>query len=232
MADLLNILEKTMKKLKLCLILFLNMLKIGLITFGGGYAMIAILQREFVEKKKWLEMEEFADIISIAESTPGPIAINSSTYIGYKLAGVLGSIFATIGVVLPSFVIIFCISLFFDAFLGLTYVKYAFMGIQACVAYLILSAGIKMLKTLKTTPIGIILTIISTGCLVSFTLFAISFSTVFYILIGGAIGLVIYLLLYIKSKKHTPSLNSKNHENLSNEIPEDKSEENVKEEDK
>ncbi|MBE7090246.1 MAG: chromate transporter, partial [Clostridiales bacterium] len=73
--------------MKLCLTLFLNMLKIGLITFGGGYAMIAILQKEFVEKKKWLEMEEFADIISIAESTPGPIAINSSTYIGYKLAG-------------------------------------------------------------------------------------------------------------------------------------------------
>lgn len=183
------------------------MLKIGLITFGGGYAMIAILQRELVEKKKWLETDEFLDVISIAESTPGPIAINSATYIGYKLGGVLGSAIATLGVVLPSFVIIFVISLFFDKFLELVYVQYAFMGIQACVSYLIISAGIKMLKSLKKSPIGIILTIISVCCLVLFTLFSVSFSTVFYILIGGVIGLVIYLISYLKTRKKTKKLN-------------------------
>ena len=97
-----------MKKLKTALFLFFTMFKIGLFTFGGGYAMIAILERELVERKKWIEHDEFIDLIAIAESTPGPIAINSSTYIGYKRCGVLGSIFATLGVVLPSFIIIFC----------------------------------------------------------------------------------------------------------------------------
>ena len=91
--------------------LFFMMLKIGLFTFGGGYAMIALLENEFVEKKKWLTQEEYYDMLAIAESTPGPIAINSSTYIGYKLAGFLGSLFATIAVCLPSLIIIYIISL-------------------------------------------------------------------------------------------------------------------------
>ena len=138
-----------MQKLKKLLLLFLTMFKIGLFTFGGGYAMIAIIERELVEKKKWIENEDFIDLIAIAESTPGPLAINSATYIGYKVAGVLGSVFATLGVVLPSFIIIFVISLFFDAFIKLKFVGYAFKGIQACVSYLILSAGIKMLKKLE-----------------------------------------------------------------------------------
>lgn len=183
-----------MAKFKRCLSLFWTMFKIGLFTFGGGYAMIAILQREIVEKKKWIDSEEFLDLIAIAESTPGPIAINSATYIGYKFAGVLGSIFATIGVVLPSFTIIFIISLFFDAFMQIEYVRYAFRGIQAGVAFLILSAGIKMFKGLKKNALSIILFIATTGCLVAFTLFSINFSTIFYILIGGVIGVIIYLL--------------------------------------
>ena len=111
-----------MKKTNMIFELFFTMLKIGLFTFGGGYAMIALLENEFVEKKKWLSKDEFLNIAAIAESTPGPIAINSATYIGYKNAGVLGSVFATLGVCIPSFVIIFIISLFFDAFLNLTYV--------------------------------------------------------------------------------------------------------------
>lgn len=190
-----------MEKLKLYLSLFLNMFKIGLITFGGGYAMIAIIQRELVEKKKWIEQNEFLDLISIAESTPGPIAINSATYIGYKIGGVFGSVCATFGVVLPSFLIIFAISQFFDAFLSLKYVQYAFMGIQVCVAYLILSAGIKMFMAMEKNPLSIILSVITTGVLVCFTLFAISFSTIFYILIGGAVGLTVYLITYIKVKR-------------------------------
>ncbi len=190
-----------MKKLKTLLALFWAMFKIGLFTFGGGYAMIAVLQREFVERKKWLEGEEFLDLIAIAESTPGPIAINSATYIGYKTGGVLGSTFATLGMVLPSFIVILVISLFFNAFLQIEWVKYAFRGIQACVAYLILSAGFKMFKSIKKTPFNVVMLILTVLCLVSFSIFAIDFSTIFYILIGGTVGLVVYLIGYCKNKK-------------------------------
>ena len=190
-----------MKKLKTLFILFLSFFKIGLFTFGGGYAMIAVIERELVERKKWLEHEEFLDVVAIAESTPGPIAINSATYIGYKVGGILGSVFATLGVVLPSFVIIFLISLVFDRFMEITWVKYAFYGIQACVAYLILSAGIKMFKKLKKTPLSITLFLLTVGCLVSFSIFAIDFSSIFYILIGGSVGVVIYLITLAKNRK-------------------------------
>lgn len=183
-----------MKKEKKILQLFFTMLKIGLFTFGGGYAMIALLENEFVEKKKWLDKDEFLNIAAIAESTPGPIAINSATYIGYKNAGVLGSVFATLGVCIPSFVIIYMISLFFDAFLTLTYVEYAFRGIQVCVVYLILSAGIKMLKQMERSAFNIIVISATLLCMVLFSVFAVSFSTVFYILISGTAGVLVYLL--------------------------------------
>lgn len=187
-----------MKKIKLLLGLFFTMFKIGLFTFGGGYVMIGILEREFVEKKQLLEGNEFADLIGVAESTPGPIAINSATYIGYKTAGVLGSIVCTLGVVLPSFMIIFTISLFFDAFLELKLVQYAFKGIQACVPFLILSAGIRMFKKLKKTPFNLIFFIASSVCLITFTLFSVNFSTIFYVLIGGALGIFIYCLSNVR----------------------------------
>lgn len=183
-----------MKKIKEHLSLFLTMLKIGLFTFGGGYAMIALLENEFVAKKKWLEKDEFLDVAAIAESTPGPIAINAATYIGYKSAGTIGSIVATLGICIPSFVIIYAISLFFDAFLSLTLVAYAFKGIQICVVYLILSAGLKMLKQMKKNVFNIIVISITLICMVVFSLFAVNFSTIFYILISGACGVVVYLL--------------------------------------
>ena len=190
-----------MKKLKSLFILFITFFKIGIITFGGGYAMIAIIERELVEKKKWITHEEFLDIIAITESSPGPIAINSATFIGYKINKFFGSLFATLGVVLPSFIIIFTISLFFDKFLQLEYVGYAFRGIQAAVVFLILSAGIKMLKHIKKTPVGIVLISLTIVALIVMELFALKFSTVFIILIGGFIGVFIYLLRLIKSRK-------------------------------
>ncbi len=189
-----------MQKLKSALQLFWTFFKIGLFTFGGGYAMIAVIQREVVERKKWIEQEDFLDLIAIAESTPGPLAINSATYVGYKKSGVLGSTFATIGVVLPSFIIIFAISFFFDAFLSLQYVRYAFRGIQACVAFLILNAGIKMLKHLKPSIFNGILFGITAISLVILDLFAVDFSTIFYILIGGIIGLSVYLATDFRAK--------------------------------
>ncbi len=183
-----------MKKAKEYLSLFLTMLKIGLFTFGGGYAMIALLENEFVSKKKWLEKDEFLDVAAIAESTPGPIAINAATYIGYKEAGVIGSVVATLGICIPSFVIIFAISLFFDTFLSLTYVAYAFKGIQICVVYLILSAGLKMLRQMKKNIFNVIIILSTLVCMVTLSVFAVKFSTIFYILISGAVGVVLYLL--------------------------------------
>jgi chromate transporter len=174
------------------------MLKIGLFTFGGGYAMIALLENEFVEKKKYLEKDEFLDMVAIAESTPGPIAINAATYIGYKNAGVPGSVMATVGVCVPSFVIIYLISLFFDAFLSFALVEYAFRGIQICVIYLIFSAGLRMLWQMKKTVLSV--TIVSTVvlCMLTFSLFAVKFSTILYILICGTVGVFIYLLKQAK----------------------------------
>ena len=190
-----------MKKTKEYLSLFLTMLKIGLFTFGGGYAMIALLENEFVAKKKWIEKDEFLDMAAIAESTPGPIAINAATYIGFKNAGIVGSIIATLGICIPSFVIIYAISLFFDAFLSLTLVAYAFKGIQICVVYLILSAGLKMLKQMKKTVFNIIIILITLICMVVLSLFAVKFSTIFYILISGAFGVVVYFLGKLKKEE-------------------------------
>ena len=190
-----------MGKIKGYLSLFLTMLKIGLFTFGGGYAMIALLENEFVEKKKWLEKDEFLDVAAIAESTPGPIAINAATYIGYKNSGMIGSMIATLGICIPSFVIIYAISLFFDAFLSLTLVAYAFKGIQICVVYLILTAGLKMLKQMKKTTFNMIIISITLICMIVFSLFAVKFSTIFYIQISGACGVAVYLLGKIRKEE-------------------------------
>ena len=190
-----------MRKIKDYLSLFLTMLKIGLFTFGGGYAMIALLENEFVEKKKWLEKDEFLDVAAIAESTPGPIAINAATYIGYKNSGIIGSMIATLGICIPSFVIIYAISLFFDDFLSFTLVAYAFKGIQICVVYLILTAGLKMLKQMKKTTFNMIIISITLICMIVFSLFAVKFSTIFYILISGACGVAVYLLCKIRKEE-------------------------------
>lgn len=180
--------------------LFLTFFKTGLFTFGGGYAMISLLEGEFVERKKWIEHDEFMDVVVIAESTPGPIAINSATYIGYKVAGVWGSVLSTIGVCLPSFIIIYLISLFFDSFLALEAVAAAFRGIQVAVVYLIFQAGVKMLRKMKKTPLSVALVAVSAVALIALTLFSVKFSTVFYILIGAAIGLVSYVITRIRER--------------------------------
>lgn len=181
--------------------LFLTMLKIGLFTFGGGYAMIAILENEFVSKKKWIERDEFLDMVAIAESTPGPIAINASTYIGYKMLGFPGALTATVAVCMPSFFIIYAISLFFDNFLSLTLVSYAFRGIQVCVIWLILSAGLKMFKQMKKTPFNIVILSAVIICIIAFSVFSVSFSTIFYILISGMVGLFVYLIGLLRKRK-------------------------------
>ncbi len=188
---------KENKDRKKFLTIFLTFLKIGAFTFGGGYAMIALLENEFVSKKKWLDQESFLDMVAIAESTPGPVAINSATYIGYKCAGFLGSILATLAVCIPSFVIIYIISLFFDKFLSFTFVSYAFKGIQVCVVYLIASAGLKMLKSVQR-PSSIAIIVVVTICMVTCSILSVSFSSIYYILICAVIGLIGYCIKHAK----------------------------------
>ena len=120
--------------------LFFTFAKIGLFTFGGGYAMISIIEEQCVERKKWITHEEMMNMTVIAESTPGPIAINCSTFAGYKRAGILGAFVATLGMVVPSFIVIYLISMFLDNFLELTMIANAFKGIKIGVGFLILDA--------------------------------------------------------------------------------------------
>ena len=187
-------------KCKTNLQLFWTMLKIGLFTFGGGYAMIALLENEFVTKRGWLEQEEFLDVAAIAESTPGPIAINSATYIGYKRGGLMGALVATLGITLPSFCIIYAISLFFDAFLSLAVVAYAFQGIRVAVIYLILSAGLRMLKKMKRTLFSVTAVAVTVILMLTCTLLSVKLSTIVYILAGGGIGVILWLIRRARTK--------------------------------
>lgn len=180
--------------MKLICSLFITFLKIGAFTFGGGYAMIALLENEFVEKKKWLEKSEFLDMVAVAESTPGPVAVNSATYIGYKIAGFAGATMSTLAVCIPSFFVIYVISLFFDQFLSLRWVSCAFRGIQVCVIYLILTAGLKMLKSIDKNTLNLTLLTLVMASMLCCSITAVSFSSVFYILICGAVGLVVFFL--------------------------------------
>lgn len=134
--------------------LFLTFMKIGAFTFGGGYAMIPLIQREVCENKHWMKESEILDIVAIAESTPGPIAINAATFVGYKTSGFLGACFATLGVVLPSFLIISVISLILNEFKSFKGVQYAFMGIRAAVLALILKAMWMMFKPTKKNAVS------------------------------------------------------------------------------
>ena len=185
---------------KLFLLLF-TMMKIGLFTFGGGYAMISLLENEFVSKRKWLDAEEFLDMVAIAESTPGPIAINGATYIGYRVARLPGAIFGTVGVVTPSFVIIYLISLFFHRFLSIAWVASAFRGIQVAVVFLIFAAALRLFKKLSKTPFTLTVFIAVTLAAVALSLFAIRFSSVWFVLIGAALGLFAYLFALLHRDK-------------------------------
>ncbi len=129
--------------------LFLTFFKIGAFTFGGGYAMIPLIEREICDTKGWLTKDDLLEIVAVAESTPGPIAINSATFVGHKVKGFLGALAATFGVVLPSFVIISIISVILDQFRDIKAVNYAFMGIRAGVLALILKAMVSMYKASK-----------------------------------------------------------------------------------
>ena len=137
--------------------LFLTFMKIGAFTFGGGYAMIPLIQKEVCENKKWLNEKEISDIVAISESTPGPIAINAATFVGCHTSGFPGACVATLGVVLPSFLIISLISLVLTQFQSMKPIRYAFIGIRAAVLALILKALWMMFKSTKKKAISYII---------------------------------------------------------------------------
>ena len=166
--------------------------KLGLLTFGGGYAMIPQIKESIVEKKEWITEDDMLEIIAIAESTPGPIAINMATYIGYKQNKILGSICATLGVVLPSLIIIYLISLVLEQFMANQYVQYAFIGINAAVAFLIIKAGLNMIKKLPIKVAPILLCSMVFILVLLFKFMQIGFSSIYFIIIGGVIGIMLY----------------------------------------
>jgi chromate transporter len=177
--------------------LLLSMLKIGCFAFGGGYAIIALLENEFVTKRSWVDHDEFMDVVAIAESTPGPIAINVATYIGYKLKGFIGATLATVGVCLPSFVIMYLVSVFYERFMDIKLVSAAFRGIQICVVYLIASAGLKMLKRMKKTPINIAVFSVTFIGMLILGILDLKLSSIWFILASGILALSVFL---VKSK--------------------------------
>lgn len=187
--------------MNIVLMLFLSMLKIGCFAFGGGYAIIALLEGEFITKRKWIDHDEFMDIVAIAESTPGPIAINVATYIGYKLKGFLGATIATIGICVPSFVIMYIVSLFYEQFMEIKIVASAFKGIQICVVYLIASAGLKILKKMKKTRLNIIVFSVTCIGMILCALFNVHISSVVFIFVAGLLGLTVFFVKTRKAKE-------------------------------
>jgi chromate transporter len=178
------------EKLRNALTLFLTFFKIGAFTFGGGYAMIPIIEKEMCEKHKWLKGEEILDIFAISESTPGPIAINSATFVGFRVAGTLGSFCATLGVVLPSFIIISLISLVLAEFSSLEPVKYAFMGIRAGVLALVIKAFYSMYKKCPKNLFSYIIMFGAFAASLFIDILGLDISVIYIIISCAVIGLV------------------------------------------
>ena len=173
--------------------LFRTFAKIGLFTFGGGYAMISLIENSCVEKKGWFTHDEMMNVTVIAESTPGPIAINCATFVGYKQKGLIGAIAATIGMVLPSFSIIFLISMFLDNFLEIAWIAHAFMGIKIAVGILILDAAIKMIRKMQKKPLPLTIMVCAFLSMLLIDTFALHISSITLMLIAAVISLAIFL---------------------------------------
>ncbi len=180
-----------MQKWKRWLELFAVFFKIGLFTFGGGYAMISLIEHEVGERRGWIDQDELAELFAIAESTPGPIAVNSATYVGYRQGGAAGGVFATLGVVLPSFVIIYVISLFYEQFIAMRAVANAFRGVQAAVAFLILRAGVRMIVRQPRRIMEIAACAAAAALVLAVNILGWRFSTVWLILCGAVAGLLL-----------------------------------------
>ncbi|MDD5832179.1 MAG: chromate transporter [Clostridiales bacterium] len=174
--------------------LFLTFAKIGFFTFGGGYAMIAMIENSCVERKQWISHDEMMNVTVIAESTPGPIAINCATFTGYKKAGFAGALAATLGMIIPSFVIIYLISMLLDNFLELTIIANAFKGIKIAVGILILDAAITMIKKMHNKKLPVTIMVCSAIIMLIINIFAWDFSSISLMLIASIVSLTVFIL--------------------------------------
>lgn len=174
--------------------LFLTFAKIGLFTFGGGYAMISLIDDICVERKGWITHEDMMNVTVIAESTPGPVAINCSTFVGYRQAGFAGAAVATFGMVLPSFLIIYLLSMFLDGFLEIGPVANAFMGIRAAVGILILDVGIKMTKKMEKGAFSVTILVCACVSMLCINIFSLPFTSITLLLTTGAFGIAASLV--------------------------------------
>lgn len=191
---------KREKSLKNLLSLFLTFFKLGIFSIGGGPTMLTLLQGELVEKKKWLDNDELMEMTAIAESTPGPIAINLATYLGYKRGGFFGALLSTLGVIITPFTLMFVISLFLSNLLSVEAVQYAFMGVKVGVVFLLLKVSITLIKGIKKDVFGVISMTFVLIAMVLLTIFAVNFSAIYFILLGAVLGLLIYGVIPKKRK--------------------------------
>lgn len=171
--------------MKIIFEIFLSIFKIGAFTFGGGYAMIPLIEQEVVNNKKWLNKDEFMDVLVVAQSLPGAMAINASIFLGYRIAGILGAISALIAVILPSFIIIILIAAFFMKFRNNYYVNAAFMGITAAVPMLVLVGAISLAKGIPKNLRSLITILISLIALIFFHI-----NPVVVIIVSGVYGAI------------------------------------------
>ena len=172
--------------------LFLSYLKIGFFGFGGGYAMLSLIQNEMVTRHGWMTATELADIVAVSQMTPGPIAINCATFVGYRECGLRGAAAATVGMVLPSFLIIFFISSFLDHFLEIGWIARAFRGIRLAVGLLILNAGIIMMRKMKEKPFQITVLAVSLVVMMMVNLFSIHLSSILLLLTAAVVSLILF----------------------------------------
>lgn len=182
-------------------VLFCSFFKIGLFTFGGGLAMLSLMEEQCVEKKHWITHDEMMDVTVIAESTPGPIAINCATYVGYQQAGMAGALAATVGIVLPSFFIIYLISMFFNQFLEIKIIANAFKGIKAAVGIIILDAAIMMIRKMEKNKLTLGIMIASFGAMLLIQIFSWNFSSISLMIVAAIFSLVVYQINAIRHGK-------------------------------
>ena len=181
--------------------LFLTFAKIGLFTFGGGYAMLSIIENICVEQKNWITNDEMMNITVIAESTPGPVAINCATYVGYKQGKLPGAILATLGVTIPSFIVIFAISMFLEDFLEIAWIAHAFLGIKIAVGILILDAALKMIGKMEKKPLQLVILLVTFVVLMLINLLKLHLSSIVLMLTAALISIIFFLLEKGRRKK-------------------------------
>ena len=184
--------------------LFLTFAKIGLFTFGGGYAMISLIEDTCVRKKQWITHEDMMNVTVIAESTPGPIAINCATFVGFKQKGLPGAVLATLGMILPSFLVILLISTFLEHFLEIGWIANAFKGIRIAVGILILDAALKMIRKMPKKRMPLVIMICAAVLMLLVNLFSWRLSSIVIMLAAGAVSLTLFIMGKASGKGGAP----------------------------